>query len=320
MKKRLLLTVLLGAALLAAPASAVSKGTKKPAPTSKPPVTAPATTTPPKPTATLRIGAIPDVAPEKLQAINSTMATYLSKSLGVKVEYVPVADYNAAVNLFRLGDLDLVWFGGLTGVQARLQTPGSTVLAQRDIDENFHSVFIANSSVKIPPVNTVGNLVFLKGLRFTYGSEVSTSGRLMPAFFLDQAKLNDKDDFEGPVGFSGSHDKTIDLVQAGAYEAGVLNEQVWQRRVAAGTVDQDKVRVIFRTPGFKDYHWIAGPNTDTRFGAGFTEKIRTSILKADSDPDGAKVLNLLGAKSFVPASPDIYKDIEKIGRKLGLIN
>ncbi len=322
MKKRLILAVCLAVGLASGPVSAATKAKKpaKPSTTVKKPAVTVAPTTAPAPKATLRIGAIPDVTPEKLQQINGTMATYLEKSLGVKVEYVPVSDYTAAVNLFRLGDLDLVWFGGLTGVQARLQTPGATVLAQRDIDENFHSVFIANNSVKLPPINTVGNLVFLKGTRFTYGSEVSTSGRLMPAFFLDQAKLNDKDDFEGPVGFSGSHDKTIDLVQSGTYEAGALNEQVWQRRVAAGTVDQNKVKVIFRTPGYKDYHWISGPKTDSRFGAGFTEKIRASLLAADTDTDGAKALNLLGGKKFVTANPDLYKDIEKIGRKLGLIN
>lgn len=291
---------------------------RKAAPATKP--TAPVTTLVVKTKQTLRIGAIPDVAPDRLLQINSAMAAYLEKALGVKVEYVPVADYNAAVNLFRLGDLDVVWFGGLTGVQARLQTPGAVLLAQRDIDENFRSVFIANSSVKIPPINVVGNLVFLKGLRFTYGSDVSTSGRMMPAFFLDQAKLNDKDDFDGPVGFSGSHDKTIDLVQAGTFEAGALNEQVWLRRVAAGTVDTSKVRAIFRTPAYYDYHWIAGPKVDERFGAGFTEKVKASILGADADTDGAKVLNLLGGKKFIPTKADNYKDIEKIGRKLGLIN
>jgi phosphonate transport system substrate-binding protein len=317
-----LLAVSLSISVLAVASPVGAAAAKKKASTTKAPKVSvsPVATVAPKTKETLRIGAIPDVAPDRLLQINSAMATYLEKSLAVKVEYVPVADYNAAVNLFRLGDLDVVWFGGLTGVQARLQTPGAVLLAQRDIDENFHSVFIANSSVKIPPVNVVGNLVFLKGLRFTYGSDVSTSGRMMPAFFLDQAKLNDKDDFDGQVGFSGSHDKTIDLVQAGTFEAGALNEQVWQRRVAAGTVDQNKVRVIFRTPAYYDYHWIAGPKVDSRFGVGFTEKIKSSILAADADTDGVKVLNLLGGKKFILTKAENYKDIEKIGRKLGLIN
>jgi phosphonate transport system substrate-binding protein len=270
-------------------------------------------------TRTLHIGAIPDAAPEKLQQTNQAMATYLGHALGVKVEYVPVNDYAAAVTQFRTGDLDLVWFGGLTGVQARLQTPGATVLAQRDIDDAFHSVFIVNTSTGIAPMAAVGDLSKLKGLRFTFGSESSTSGRLMPEFFLDQAGIDPRTDFAGAPGYSGSHDKTLDLVAAGTFQAGVLNEQVWKRRAADGSVDTTKVVEVLRTPAYRDYHWIAGPDTDRRFGAGFTDKIRAVLLNAASDPDGTKVLGLLGGKAFIAASPANYTEIEAIGRKLGLI-
>ena len=92
----------------------------------------------------LRIGAIPDQKPEKLNRLYGLVANELSKQLGVDVKYVPVTNYAAAVSAFRTGNLDLVWFGGLTGVQARLQKPGSQVIAQRDIDAKFQSVFIAN--------------------------------------------------------------------------------------------------------------------------------------------------------------------------------
>jgi phosphonate transport system substrate-binding protein len=334
LRRSLAVAMLAGATIVSAglSSSSVQAAAKKAAAKSpaKKPAVAPATAAPstaaptapstPKPTATLRIGAIPDVAPDKLVQINGTVATYLTKKLGVKVEYVPVADYPAAVSLFRTGDLDLVWFGGLTGVQARLQTPGSKVLAQRDIDADFHSVFIVNSSVqKLPEIDTVNKLLFLRGLRFTFGSESSTSGRTMPEYFLSEAGLDSDIDFAGKPGYSGSHDKTVDLVQAGTFEAGALNEQVWARRVAAGTVDLNKVRLVFRSPGYRDYHWIAGPKTDERFGAGFTDKVKDALLSADTDDDGAKALALLGSKKFIPADPNNYKEIEKIGRKLGLI-
>ena len=293
----------------------------KATPTTASPQKTPAPAEPAKPKRTLKISAIPDVTPERLKEINGTIATYLAKKLGVTVEFVPVADYPAAVSLFRTGDLDVVWFGGLTGVQARLQTPGSTLLAQRDIDDDFHSVFIVNKAVagQLPKIDSVGRLVFLKGLRFTFGSESSTSGRTMPEFFLSEAGLDSDKDFDGRPGFSGSHDKTIDLVQSGTFEAGALNEQVWARRVAAGTVDLTKVVEIFRTPGYRDYHWIAGPDTDRRFGTGFAERLKDVFLTADTDPDGAKALTLLGAKKFIPTNAGNYLQIEKIGRKLGLI-
>ena len=68
----------------------------------------------------LHIGAIPDQNPEKLNRLYSSLSDELSDQLKVPVQYVPVSNYPAAVSAFRTGSLDLVWFGGLTGVQARL--------------------------------------------------------------------------------------------------------------------------------------------------------------------------------------------------------
>lgn len=272
------------------------------------------------PERTLKIGAIPDAAREKLQQTNQALATYLAKALGVKVDYLPVHDHASAVTKFRHGDLDLVWFSGLTGVQARLQTPGSSVLAQRDIDDDVHSVFIVNASTGLSPFAGVADLTELKGLRFTFGSEASTSGRLMPQFFLDQAGVDPRTDFSGTAGFSGSPDKTVDLVAAGTFQAGVLDEQVWKRRSADGSIDSAKVVQVLRSPGYHDYHWIAGPDIDRRLGAGFTARIKAALLGAAGDTEGGKALGLLGAKAFVPTSSDNYVQIEAIGRTLGLIS
>ena len=158
-------------------------------------------------------GAIPDQDPEKLQRLYGKLSAYLEAELGIPVTYQPVTDYAAAVTAFKVGDLDLVWFGGLTGVQARLQVPGAKAIAQRDIDAQFQSVFIANRQTELEALDTVGDLVQLKGRTFTFGSESSTSGRLMPQYFLQQAGVT-LADFRGEVGFSGNHDATIKLVEA----------------------------------------------------------------------------------------------------------
>ncbi|MFP5283164.1 MAG: putative selenate ABC transporter substrate-binding protein, partial [Actinomycetes bacterium] len=210
--------------------------------------------------------AIPDQDPQKLQRLYDTLADRLGSLHGVDVRYVPVTDYPAAVSLFRTGDLQLVWFGGLTGVQARLQTPGAVPLVQRDVDRAFHSLFIASTSSGLRPVSDVPGLRELAGTRFTFGSQSSTSGYLMPAYFLEQAGVDPERGFAGPPGLSGSHDKTIDLVASGSYQAGAVNEQVWRTRVDQGSIDLDKVRVLYRTPPYSDYHWLLGPSAVEQFG------------------------------------------------------
>ena len=268
----------------------------------------------------LRIGAIPDQNPEKLNRLYDTLSDELSEQLNVSVKYVPVSNYAAAVSAFRSGSLDLVWFGGLTGVQARLQTPGSQVLAQRDIDAEFTSVFIAHGASGLKPITSSDQLVQLKGKRFAFGSESSTSGRLMPQYFMKQNGITPEDFAGGRPGFSGSHDATIAVVQSGAYEAGALNSQVWDSHVEDGRVDPDKVAVIWRTPAYADYHWVAGADLDQRYGDGFTNRLQQALMAIKPDTERRRtVLDLFGAEAFIPAADGDYAAIEAVGRELGKI-
>lgn len=265
------------------------------------------------------IGAIPDQDPEILQRLYGKLTAYLANELGVPVVYRPVTDYAAAVTAFRVGDLDMVWFGGLTGVQARLQVPGAQAILQRTIDREFTSVFIANVHSGLSPIAHVRELAQLKGHTFTFGSESSTSGRLMPQYYLEQAGLS-LEDFRGPVGFSGSHDATIQLVEAGSYDAGAVNEQVWKSRVAAGKVDLQRVRVLWRTPPYYDYHWVIHPSVLRRYGPDFIGRVKTAFLSLrPSVPAHREILDLFGADRFVPTENSNYAEIEAIGRRIGKI-
>lgn len=299
----------LGAAGLAAAAALAACGRSSPVSSSADPTSSDAA-------GPLRIGAIPDQDPEILSRLHGTVADAMSDGLALDVSYEPVTDYAAAVSLFRTGDLDLVWFGGLTGVQARLQTRGATPIAQRDIDEDFHSIFVVNASTGLAPAD---DLAPLAGLRFTYGSETSTSGRLMPAYFLERAGV-DPQGFPGGAGFSGSHDATLALVASGTYQAGVLNEQVWESRSDEGAVPPSVVRYA-RTPAYHDYHWLLGPTAVERLGEDLPDRLTDwfTSLSAD-DPEDAEVLDLFGAGAFLPTQASNYDQIEAIGRDLGLVS
>ncbi len=263
------------------------------------------------------LGGIPDQDPERLQRQFGLVADHLADELGIEVVYEPVADYDATVTAFRVGDLDLVWFGGLTGVQARLQVDGARAIAQRDVDAEFRSVFIAGTSTGIDPFDAVDGLRALAGRTFTFGSDSSTSGRLMPQSFLADAGVG-LDDLAGNPGFSGSHDATIELVAAGTFEAGALNSQVWDSRLAEGVVDTSAVVEVFRTPPYHDYHWVVRPDV----GDELIERIQDALLALDADdPDDAELLELFGggAGRFIETSDDSYAEIEAIGREIGMV-
>ncbi|MCY0933920.1 putative selenate ABC transporter substrate-binding protein [Streptomyces sp. H34-S4] len=267
----------------------------------------------------LGISAIPDQDPELLNRLYPAVAERFAEATGLKVAYRPVTDYTAVVRAFEIGDIHLAWMGGLTGVQARARLPGATAIAQRDIDANFHSLFIAHTDSGLRPFDRVDGLRALAGHTFTFGSETSTSGRLMPQYFMRQAGL-EQSDLRGTPGFSGSHDATIEFVAKGSFEAGAVNKQVWDATVTADKVDLSKTVVLWQTPGYADYHWLARPDLDKTYGAGTRQKILDLLLGLDHrNIEDAKVLTLFGAKSFIRTTNSAYDRIEGVARELGLL-
>ncbi|WRO21433.1 putative selenate ABC transporter substrate-binding protein [Metallumcola ferriviriculae] len=259
----------------------------------------------------LVVGAIPDQNISDLTRRFDLFADYLGEKTGLEVKYAPSVDYAALVTAFKRGEIQLAWFGGLTGVQARELVPGSDAIAQRPRDSQFHSVFIAQSGLNVKSLKN------LTGLSFTFGSESSTSGHLMPRYFLLQEGINAETDFEGMPNFSGSHDKTWKLVESGAYQAGALNEAVWQAALAEGKVDTDKVEMFYTTPPYFDYNWTIHADVGEMFGPGTKDKITDALLSMGQEQK--EILALFAADSFVETNNENYQAIEQVAAELGII-
>jgi phosphonate transport system substrate-binding protein len=263
---------------------------------------------------TLVFTAIPDEDETRLVERFTQYARYFEGKLRVPVKYLPVKSYPAAVTAFTNNQVQFAWFGGLTGVQARLAVPGSLALAQGAEDVQFKSYFIAHTSTGLKLSKD-----FPKGIggrTFTFGARASTSGRLFPEHFIRQATGRDPVKVFSRVGYSGDHSRTIQLVQSGAYQVGVLNHLVWDQEVKSGKVDAKAVSVIWETPTYPDYHWVARGDIDKTFGAGFTNRLQAAILAVD-DP---KMLAIFDRTRFIPAKNEDYKVIEEVGKLTGLIN
>ncbi len=257
----------------------------------------------------LRISAIPDEVPTELQRKYKLLVTYLEGQLGVKVKFIPVVDYAATVEGLAAKKLDLVWYGGFTHVQARKRTGNAIPLVMRIADADFHSKFIAHKD------SGVRTLKDLKGKTFAFGSVSSTSGHLMPRYFLQQIGIIPERDF-AKFGFSGAHDATAKWVEAGTVQAGVLNEAVWNKLVKDGKVDTTKVKVVWTTPGYVDYNWTVRGDLDR----GLMSTIARAFLNLDySNPEHRKVMDLQRAKGYIIATEDDFKGIEAAAKAAKLL-
>lgn len=259
--------------------------------------------------AVLRVSAIPDEAPTELQRKFAPLGKYLESQTGMKVVFTPVTDYAAVVESLATKKIDLAWLGGFTFVQAKIRTNGTaTPIAQREEDAKFTSKFItADPAIK--------SLADLKGRTFAFGSPSSTSGSLMPRFFLQQAGLNPEKDFRN-VAFSGAHDATVAFVAAGKAEAGVLNASVWDKLVEQKKVDTGKVRVFATTPPYFDYNWTVRGDLDPAL----VKKLTNAFLNLDpANPEHKEILALQRAARFIPTQKENYDGIEKAAYAAGLL-
>lgn len=261
----------------------------------------------------LRFSAIPDDNTTELQEKFDPVATYLSEQLGVNVQYVPSSDYGASVEMFKNGDIHLAWFGGLTGVQARQAVPGAHAIVQGIEDPNYYSYFIAHESTGLQRADAFPTEI--SRYKFTFGSTMSTSGRLMPEYFIRENTGKSPDEFfEHEYGFSGSHNKTAEQVQSGAYQVGVLNYKVYENMVYEGKIDPDVCRVIWKTPTYADYNFTAHPDLETMFGAGFTDSLQAALIALQDE----KLLAAFKRSGLIAAEDHEFDAILDVARRLNL--
>ncbi|WP_293762440.1 putative selenate ABC transporter substrate-binding protein [uncultured Aquitalea sp.] len=258
--------------------------------------------------AVLKVSAIPDEAPTELQRKFAPLGQYLEKELGMKVQFVPVTDYAAVVTALDSDKIDMAWLGGFTFVQASQH--GKVVpLVQREEDSKFTAKFIASTA------SGAKTLKDLKGKSFAFGSASSTSGHLMPRYFMQKDGIKPETFFKN-VAYSGAHDATVAWVASGKVDAGVLNASVWDKLVESGKVDMSKVKLLSTSPTFYDYNWTVRGSMDKKL----QQKITAAFLKLDAkNPEQKAILDLQRASKFIPTKADNYKGIEAAAEAAGLL-
>lgn len=263
--------------------------------------------------APLRVTAIPDANKDTLREDQRKIVEWLQGKTGAPVEFMPVENYAAAVTALVHGQADLGWLGGVTTVQALKQSGGSVKpVVTRESDLHFKSDIIARSDLR------AASLQDLKGKSFSFGSKSSTSGHVMPRYFLEKEGLVPERDFSR-VAYSGDHNKTVLDVAAGTVDAGAVNYKYFDRMVAEKKADPARVKVVWTTPDFVDYAWVVRDDVDARCGPGTRQKIIDAFLALDpSRPEDKGILAVQQAERYVAANPSMWDGIRAVVDKIDL--
>jgi phosphonate transport system substrate-binding protein len=261
----------------------------------------------PAKSSTLRVSMIPTADPGKILRESQPLVAYLEKETGAKIELTVPANYAAVVEALANDQVDIAYLGGFTFVQAS-QRADVQPLVQRERDRNFHSVFITTSD------SGINSLADLKGHRFAFGDVNSTSGHLMPEYFMRQSSVDMN--VIANAFYSGGHDATALAVANKKVDAGALDETVFEKMSREGKLDANKVKVFYTTPPFFDYVWVARKGIDAHLAESFSN----AFLKLSADePAQKQLLDLLVATKYFRANSSDYDKLRQAARDSGLL-
>src|SRR5579864_437169 len=260
-----------------------------------------------RPEHTLRLAMIPSTDPGKIVRESQPLVKYLEKETGSRIELVVPTNYAAVVEAISNNTVDIAYLGGFTFVQASRRA-GVLPLVQRERDQNFHSVFITQ------PKSGINTLTDLKGHSFAFGDVNSTSGHLMPAFYMRAANVDQ--DLLAKALYTGGHDATALAVANGKVDAGAMDELVFGNMMKSGKITPEQVRVFYTTPAFFDYVWAARKGLNPKLSDSFAD----ALLKLDaSKPEHKVLLDLLNATKYLRAENSSYDKLRQAARDEGLL-
>lgn len=262
---------------------------------------------------TLRVGLIPNIAPEEQRAKYEPFTRYLQDRLGVKVELFVATNYAGTVRALEAGQLDLAYLGGLTYVQARERTKIEPLVTEIDRESGEREYL---SQIVTKPDSGVNKLEDLAGKDFAFGDPSSTSGSLYPRAMLVDAKFNcsattlDSCPPLKRVLYTGGHDAAAQAVAKGQVAAAGLEARILHRLQKEGKVAGDlKVLAERKVMG---YPWVSPSSLDEGF--------RRRLVEAFKDIQDPGLLDLLRAKGYEAVTADDYMEVNELARKLGLLN
>lgn len=248
----------------------------------------------------IRIGVLPDQSPDSLIEKYTPLVNYLKERTSLEIVLVIPDDYLAMLDDFSAQRIHLANFGGLTFTEAE-RRDNAEPLVMRDVDLNFASCYLVRQSDNRPSISQ------FKGETFAFGPQLSTSGHLMPRYYLQSAGI-DAETFFASIRHSSGHDETAIWVKNREVTAGVANCVIVESMLRDGRLAPDEVRILETTPAYANYVWAVNQELDPAVKT----RLRDAFLALDATlPQHRPILQKLGAHAYLPASRADFEDIRR---------
>jgi len=258
----------------------------------------------------LRVGLIPELNIFEQKARYKLLGEYLSSKAGVPVRFTLLSRYGNVLDNFRSEGLDGAFFGSFTGALA-IERMGVVPLA-RPVNLDGSSSYRGKILVRRDSGIRQGR--DLRGKRMAFVDRAATAGYLFPLAWLRAQGISRIDQFFGEHYFTGSHDAAIDAVLGGEADAAAAKSSVYDRMRAVNPRLDRELLVLAESPPVPSNGLMVRSDLDPSL----QRRLRQALLDLHQDPQGAMVLQRLGALRFIETTAADYLPVGALAREAGI--
>ncbi|QRM19430.1 PhnD/SsuA/transferrin family substrate-binding protein [Dechloromonas sp. TW-R-39-2] len=215
-----------------------------------------------------------------------------AKGFNLRIELRIFSTYTEAQEALYSGNFDFARIGPANYVLARERKAPVRLLVMESHqgDTFFEGAIFTRSD------SGVTSMADIKGKRFAFGEQTSTTGAYLAQAALVQAgiKASDLGGFE----YLGRHDKVALAVAAGTFDVGATNERTIEKYAGRGL----KKLKTFVTP---TQAWVVNERLDGRLA----DAMRTALLHVDQN-----ALKYIDRDGFLPGRESYFDELRKAMR------
>lgn len=239
--------------------------------------------------------------PKMIEDIGKVM-DYVSRKVGAKFVVVPSIGYEKSIKKLREGDIDAGIFGSAPAFIS-LKEEIAELIARPEIRKSsvYYGYWMTLKESGLKKIED------FKGKSFAYVDPYTSAGYLFPRAAV-KGKGFDPDNFFGTVKFSKTHEAAIQMLLNGSVDGCAAKDTAYKKFIDTNIELKDRLNIIEVAGPFPERTLMISKRVDE----GIRKKVKETLLKMDSDPEGKKVLMETGRDRYVETTPEDFAAIEKI--------
>lgn len=256
----------------------------------------------------LRLAVASMVSPGGAVGDYTQLARYLEGPLGGRVELLQRRTYAETYELLRTGGADAAAVCTYVYILGQKEF-GLRLVAAPEVDgkATYQSLIIVRKDSGIKDFDG------LRGKRFAFTDPLSSTGRLYPLSLLRE-HLTTPESFFASSAYTYSHDNSILAVLDGVSDGAAVDSLVYRQWVAAHPKEGRELTVVQTSPPYGSPPFVVAPGASQAL----RDSLQSALLSMSEDPEGKRVLDLLGLDRFrVPADTD-YDGVRRLAESVGM--